>query len=86
MIVMELRHLRYFLMIAQTENIRRASERLHIAQLAVSRQLQDLEGELGVELLERLPCGLRLNATGRAYQADVTRVIEMLAAAAHRGR
>lgn len=83
---MELRHLRYFLMIAQTENVRRASERLNIAQPAVSRQLQDLEEELGVELFERLPRGLRLNAAGRAYQADVTRILDMLAAAAERAR
>jgi catechol 2,3-dioxygenase-like lactoylglutathione lyase family enzyme len=52
----------------------------------VSRQLHDLEAELGVELFERLPRGLRLNATGRAYQADVTRIIEMLAAASVRAR
>lgn len=83
---MELRHLRYFLMIAETENVRRASERLHIAQPAVSRQLHDLEQELGIELFERLPRGLRLNAAGHAYQADVIRIFEMLAEAEDRAR
>ena len=83
---MELRHLRYFLMIAQTENIRRASENLHVTQPAVSRQLQDLERELGVDLFERLPRGLRLNAAGRSYRAEVSRLLTLLAAAGERAR
>lgn len=78
---MELRHLRYFLAVAETENIRRASERLHIAQPAVSRQLQDLERELGIELFDRLPRGLRLNTAGRSYRADVERILGSLAEA-----
>lgn len=83
---MELRHLRYFLMIAQTENIRRASENLHVSQPAVSRQLQDLESELGVKLFERLPRGLRLSAAGKSYRAEVSRLLTLLAAAGERAR
>ena len=83
---MELRHLRYFLMIAQTENVRRASEILHVTQPAVSRQLRDLESELGVELFERLPRGLRLNAAGRSYRSEVSRLLALLAAAGERAR
>jgi len=83
---MELRHLRYFLMIAETENVRRASENLHVTQPALSRQLQDLERELGVELFERLPRGLRLSAAGKSYRAEVSRLMELLAAAGERAR
>jgi DNA-binding transcriptional LysR family regulator len=83
---MELRHLRYFLMIAQTGNVRRAAERLHIAQPAVSRQLRDLEQELGVTLFDRLPRGLRLNAAGASFQADITRILGTIAAAGDRAR
>jgi DNA-binding transcriptional LysR family regulator len=50
---MELRHLRYFVAVAEAENITRAAAGLHVAQPAVSRQIQDLEEELGVALLER---------------------------------
>lgn len=78
---MELRHLRYFLVVAETENIRRASEILNIAQPAISRQIQDLELDLGVELFERLPRGLRLNAAGKAYKQDISKIFESLEAA-----
>jgi len=72
---MELRHLRYFLMIAQTENVRRASRNLHVTQPAITRQLRDLEEELGVDLFERLPRGVKLSAAGRAYQEDVSQIM-----------
>ena len=61
---MELRHLRYFAMTAEEENISRASARLHISQPAVSRQIKDLEEEMGVQLFERLRDGLKLTAAG----------------------
>lgn len=72
---MELRHLRYFLMIARTENVRLASRNLHVTQPAITRQLRDLEEELGVDLFERLPRGLKLSAAGRAYQEDVSQIM-----------
>ena len=50
---MELRHLRYFAMVAEHQSVRAASEHLHVTQPAVSRQVQDLEAELGVSLFER---------------------------------
>lgn len=62
---MELRQLRYFVAVAQTENFRRASEVLHVAQPAISRQMTALEEELGVELFVRLPRGVRLSDAGQ---------------------
>lgn len=83
---MELRHLRYFLAIARTGNIREASRIVHITQPALSRQLQDLEETLGVTLFERLPRGLQLTAAGKAYQEDITRLMQTLEAAGQRAR
>ena len=50
---MELRHLRYFVAVAEEENVTRAAAKLRVAQPAVSRQIRDLEEHLGVALLER---------------------------------
>ena len=50
---MDIRLLTYFLTVARTGNITRAAEQLHITQPTLSRQMQELEEELGTELLER---------------------------------
>jgi DNA-binding transcriptional LysR family regulator len=66
---MELRHLRYFVTVAEELNVSRASARLRISQPAVSRQLRDLEDELGVELFHRGKSGLKLTRAGEAFFA-----------------
>lgn len=66
---MELRHLRYFVTAAEELNISRASARLRISQPAVSRQIKDLEAELGVELFWREKSGLRLTTPGENFLA-----------------
>ena len=73
---MELRHLRYFIAVAEEENIRRAAERLHIAQPALSRQMHQLEEEMECALFDRLPRGIRLNAAGQAFLQSAREILE----------
>jgi LysR family transcriptional regulator, hca operon transcriptional activator len=65
---MELRHLRYFVAVAETGSLTHAAEkRLHTAQPSLSRQISDLEHEVGVKLLNRSPHGTELTPAGRAF-------------------
>jgi len=75
---MELRHLRYFIAEGEEEHFGRAAERLSIAQPALSRQIQDLEKELGFALFERLPRGVKLSAAGKLYLSDARRILQEL--------
>lgn len=75
---MELRHLRYFRMLATTLNFTRAAEQLNIAQPPLSRQIQQLEDELGVALLERTR-PLRLTDAGRYFHEHSSQLLEQLA-------
>src|SRR6266436_4446504 len=63
----ELRHLRYFVAVAEMENVSRAALKLHVSQPALSRQIRDLEGEIGFSLLERTAKSVRLTDAGRAF-------------------
>src|SRR2546426_8729656 len=71
---MELRHLRYFAAVAAEGGFGRAATTLHLAQPALSRQIKDLEKELGVQLLERTPRGVTPTAAGDALVAASERV------------
>lgn len=62
--MIELRHLRYFIAVAEALNFRRAAERIHIDQSPLSRAVRDLEEKLGVPLFVRLPRGLQLTPAG----------------------
>ncbi|MGH6681209.1 MAG: LysR family transcriptional regulator, partial [Bradyrhizobium sp.] len=64
---MELRHLRYFLAVAEEGSFTLAAERLHTAQPSLSRQIRDLEQEVGAELLVRGARGVELTAPGHAF-------------------
>src|ERR1700739_1982784 len=65
---MELRHLRYFIAVAEEAGLTLAAERrLHVAQPSLSRQIRDLELEVGAQLLIRGPRGMELTQPGRAF-------------------
>jgi DNA-binding transcriptional LysR family regulator len=73
---MELRHMRYFVAVAEEKNFTRAAARLHLAQPSLSRQVRDLENELGVSLLRRGKGGLTLTAAGKEYLAQARKLLE----------
>jgi DNA-binding transcriptional LysR family regulator len=78
---MELRHLRYFVAVAEELHFRRAAERLHVAQPAVSQQVRRLEEELGVQLLERTQHRVGLTPAGEVLLVEGRLVLEQAARA-----
>jgi DNA-binding transcriptional LysR family regulator len=82
----ELRHLRYFVAVAEEAHLGRAARRLHVAQSALSRQVQDLEREVGVALLERTPRGLRVAPAGRVFLDHARRALAEVEAGARAAR
>jgi len=73
----ELRHLRYFVAVAEMENVSRAAtQKLHVAQPSLSRQIRDLEDEVGVQLLERTAKSVRLTDAGRAFLEEARAILK----------
>ena len=72
---MELRHLRYFVVVAEEQNVTRAAERLHVSQPPLSRQIRDLEAELGVELFRRTAKSLALTEPGKLFLNEARAVL-----------
>jgi len=90
---MELRHLRYFCAVAEELNFTRAAEKLFMAQPPLTRQIKNLEQELGAKLIDRLPRGLTLTPAGEYFFAQaklilsrVDRVTEHTFHLANKGR
>ena len=88
---MELRHLRYFVAVAEELNVRQAATRLHLSQPPLSRQIHDLEDEVGTKLFLRSQSGMRLTEAGRTFLTEARSILSQsqravqLAQAASRG-
>ena len=74
---MELRHLRYFVAVGELENVSQAAtQRLHVAQPSLSRQIRDLEEEVGVPLLARTSRGVHLTDAGHAFLDEARAILK----------
>jgi DNA-binding transcriptional LysR family regulator len=83
---MELRHLRYFIAVAEEQNISRAAERLHLSQPPLTRQIQLLEQKVGTRLFDRSSTGVALTAAGRFFLEDARLILAMVTQAEERAR
>ena len=83
---MELRHLRYFVAVAEEENVSRAALKLRVSQPGISRQIHDLEDEIGFPLFERSPKSVRLTAAGKILLVEARSVLQHAADAVDKAR
>ena len=83
---MELRHLRYFVTLAEELHFGRAAERLHIAQPPLSQQIRQLENELGFELFHRTKRKVELSEAGEVFLVEVQQIFRQLEQAIFLGR
>jgi DNA-binding transcriptional LysR family regulator len=81
---MELRHLRYFVAVGEEQHYGRASRRLRVAQPALSRQIHELEEEVGFKLFDRLPRGVKLSGAGKLFLEDARRILHAVSEATAR--
>ncbi|HEY3857084.1 MAG TPA: LysR substrate-binding domain-containing protein [Verrucomicrobiae bacterium] len=72
---MELRHLRYFTTVAEEQNVTRAAAKLHVSQPPLSRQIRDLEEELGVQLFKRTAKSIELTEAGKVFLGEARAVL-----------
>lgn len=73
---MELRHFRYFVVVAEAENVSRAALKLHVSQPGLSRQIRDLEDEIGFQLFERSAKSLKLTLAGKTFLTEAKSVLQ----------
>src|SRR6266550_622343 len=74
---MELRQMRYFVAVAEALSFTRGAEKLHLAQPSLTRQIKDLEEEVGVRLLDRTKRQVKLTPEGQSFLVDAKRVLEL---------
>ena len=74
---MELRHLRYFVAVAEELNFTKAAAKLHLAQPSLTRQIHNLEAEIGVRLLNRSKTHVDLSEEGRSFLVDARRILAL---------
>ncbi len=83
---MELRHLRYFVAVAETRHFGKAAERLRMAQPPLSQAIRQLETDLGAELLARTTRRVHLTGAGESFYDDALRILRSVDDSAHRAR
>src|SRR5512134_2479854 len=83
---MELRHLRYFIAVAEQLHFRHAAEMVHVAQPALSQQIRQLEKEIGVTLFERSRHKVRLTSAGKAFYENAQAILKQASQAVAQAR